>query len=1136
MCVSCEVPNKIFATPKGYDEFVNLHLHTAYSLLDGMSKPENVIQKVASLKQKAVAVTEHGNVFSSVKIHKLAEEENIKHIYGMEAYITGDRFLKDKDKRYYHLTLLAKNEQGRLNLNKLASLGYLEGFYFKPRIDHKLLKQYSEGIIVLSGCMGSELQQTLAGGKIGDGDIEITETNLSKARGIIKAYRNIFGEDYYLEVQSHRDYRQQQLNRAIIDLALEFNIDYVATTDSHMVEEDEHELHNIFIQIGQNREAGETYEDTFIMNAQEVYDRLESLTQEERVKAIRQSLAIADKCTVSLPLSEPIIPHVPIPKEFKTEEDYLQHLVNKGWVKREFHRMSEDKKKLYKKRLMYEYNAISKMGFSGYFLLVYSYVNSVRRRGIARGSAGGSLIAYLLSITEIDPIPYGLYFERFIDVGALELLENGTITRRELKIPDVDSDFAPTDRDKVIDFIIKRYGETKFASIGQFGFIWDKSAIKDVGKVLDIPYAERNKMTQQLGDSTIAFARETGQLKDWFDKYPKLFEYAEKLAGIPKSYGIHPCGRIISIKDIDYYTAVASKDGVIVFQGDMDDTDALGLVKADLLGLKSLDVIYDVLDMIGQDYNYINPSKLDFKDEKVLQLFREGRTDGIFQFESVGMKEMLRQVSPDGIEDLGVCNALFRPSSMKFIEHYAKRKKGEEKFEYLHPTLAEVLKPTFGIMVYQEQLIEIGRLAGMNNPDLLRQATGKKDIKKMNKAKPELFDGLRKLDWNEDQLETLWKIMIDFASYSFNKSHAVAYAMIAFQMAKLKVHHPIEFMTALLNVNKSSRTDVAVYVNECKRMGIDILTPDINKSSGEFTIEGDKIRFGFIGIKGIGEPTVTLINDARKLREGRDFTSFEEFYNWFVETSNLRVSENIDGSINYAVDMMPTDALISLIKSGAFGSDKNELLAKYGESTYVPLVYKEKKGLPTRANFRDNNLEISEEDYQDKKKRCEIFINFKYNQYLEKDKAREKKHVDAFVEKYISSEDDYEFDTMGCYLTRSPFDQYMHILNNFYDYEDGSDRILIVGTLLEKEVKKSSRGGQYAKLQLVTPFGVLFGKAYSNQYSEYKQDLEKGNVMVILAKRSKDEFILSKLKSFESWQAHITKKQKLKEMREKGEI
>lgn len=725
MCVSCEVPNKIFATPKGYDEFVNLHLHTAYSLLDGMSKPENVIQKVASLKQKAVAVTEHGNVFSSVKIHKLAEEENIKHIYGMEAYITGDRFLKDKDKRYYHLTLLAKNEQGRLNLNKLASLGYLEGFYFKPRIDHKLLKQYSEGIIVLSGCMGSELQQTLAGGKIGDGDIEITETNLSKARGIIKAYRNIFGEDYYLEVQSHRDYRQQQLNRAIIDLALEFNIDYVATTDSHMVEEDEHELHNIFIQIGQNREAGETYEDTFIMNAQEVYDRLESLTQEERVKAIRQSLAIADKCTVSLPLSEPIIPHVPIPKEFKTEEDYLQHLVNKGWVKREFHRMSEDKKKLYKKRLMYEYNAISKMGFSGYFLLVYSYVNSVRRRGIARGSAGGSLIAYLLSITEIDPIPYGLYFERFIDVGALELLENGTITRRELKIPDVDSDFAPTDRDKVIDFIIKRYGETKFASIGQFGFIWDKSAIKDVGKVLDIPYAERNKMTQQLGDSTIAFARETGQLKDWFDKYPKLFEYAEKLAGIPKSYGIHPCGRIISIKDIDYYTAVASKDGVIVFQGDMDDTDALGLVKADLLGLKSLDVIYDVLDMIGQDYNYINPSKLDFKDEKVLQLFREGRTDGIFQFESVGMKEMLRQVSPDGIEDLGVCNALFRPSSMKFIEHYAKRKKGEEKFEYLHPTLAEVLKPTFGIMVYQEQLIEIGRLAGMNNPDLLRQATGK---------------------------------------------------------------------------------------------------------------------------------------------------------------------------------------------------------------------------------------------------------------------------------------------------------------------------------------------------------------------------------------------------------------------------
>lgn len=423
------------AEPRQYDGFVNLHLHTAYSLLDGMSKPEDVIAKVASLKQTAVAVTEHGNVFSAVKVHKLAKAANIKHIYGAEFYVTENRFVQDKTKKYYHLTVLAKNEQGRLNINKLASLGYLEGFYFKPRIDHNLLKEHSEGLIVLSGCMASEVQQALAGGKIGDGDIEITEANKLKAKEIIGWYREVFGNDYYLEVQAHRDYRQQKLNRAIVDLAVELGIEYVATTDSHFVNEDDLELHGIFIQIGTNREAGETYQDTHIMGAHEVIQKLcGSLTTEEAELAVRNSLLIADKCNVELPLSEPIIPHVDIPKGFPDQVSYLKELINKGWKRREINKKPDKEK--YKERLMYEFNAITKMGFEGYFLLVESYVNSVKRRGIARGSSGGSLVAYLLGITDIDPIPYGLYFERFIDVGALDLLEKGQITRKELKIPD----------------------------------------------------------------------------------------------------------------------------------------------------------------------------------------------------------------------------------------------------------------------------------------------------------------------------------------------------------------------------------------------------------------------------------------------------------------------------------------------------------------------------------------------------------------------------------------------------------------------------------------------------------------------------------------------------------------------------
>lgn len=1109
------------------DGFVNLHLHTSYSLLDGLSKPEDVVKKVVSLNQKSLAVSEHGNVFSSVKVHKLAKENNIKHIYAMEAYVTENRFIKDKNNKYYHLTILAMNEQGRLNLNKLASLGYIEEhFYFKPRIDHELLKIHNEGLIVLSGCLAGELQRKLTGGRYDEENFSIEESGIEEARKVIKWYRSVFGDRYFLEIQAHRDPRQQMVNRAIVDLANEFGIDYVVTTDSHYTEEDDKELHDIFIQIGTNKEFGETYTDCFIMSSQQVYDRLPSLTPEEREKAIRQSLIISDMCNVTLPLSEPIVPHVPIPEEFESELKYLQHLINKGWVRRGINKKSKDEIQIYKERLMYEFNAISKMGFEGYFLLVDSYVNSVERRGIARGSSGGSLIAYLLGITELDPIPYGLYFERFIDVSALDDLEKGIITRSELKIPDVDSDFAPSDRDKVIDFIVDRYGQEKFASIGQFGFLWDKSAIKDVGKVLNIPFSETNKITQELGDMTIEFARDSGSLKSWFKKYPKLFEYAEKIAGTPKSFGIHPCGRIISIENIDYYTAVAINNGTVVFQGDMDDTDDLGLVKVDILGLNSLDIIYDTLDLINEDYDYISPSKMDFKDEKVLNLFRNGETASVFQFESVGMKDTLRQVKPDGIEDLGVCNALFRPSSIKYIEHYAKRKHGEEEISYLHPDLEDILGETMGIWVFQEQMISLAKLSGMKSPDTVRKAIGKKRFDLMVKVRDELFDGLRKRGWDEEQLNTLWQDMIDFSSYSFNKSHAIAYAQTAFQMAKLKAYHPLEYMVSVLNNTYDNKTDLATYINECKRMGIKILPPDINKSQGLFTIEDGAIRFGLLGIKSIGEPTIKLINRIKELNNGEEFKSFEHFYKFAYTKSNEVIVKDLEGNpIEFALDeMIPRDATINLIKAGAFGNNKNELLETYAELTYTPLKYKERKTVPSKADIEKAGIKMTQAQYEDKSIRHKIFADFKYQQYLEKDAKRKQKHVDDFASKYISDEEFYEFDTMSCYITSSPFDKYLKYIHDLYSYEDGSNKILIVGTILTKEVKKSSRGGQYAKLSLVTPYGIYQGKCYSEQYSEYKNLLNKGETIVMLAKRSKDEFVLSKMRTFDDWKQAIERK------------
>jgi DNA polymerase III subunit alpha len=892
-----------------------LHVHSCYSLLDGMSKVEDIVSKIKTMKQSSFAITEHGNVFSSVKAHKLAKEYSLKHIYGIEFYVTKDRFVKDSSSKYNHLTVLAKNEAGRVSINKLSSMGYLEGFYSKPRVDHQLLKDHKEGLVVLSGCMASEFQQALAGGKIGDNDVIITEDAINKAKGVAKFYRNIFGENYYLEVQSHSDNRQQKLNRAVVDIAKDLNIPYVVTADSHFVDEDDYELHGIFIQIGQNREAGETYLDGQLQSEMEARHLLKpALTDDEIDEAVRNTAVIADKCNVNLPLSAPIIPHVKVPDAYETESDYLKHLCQQGWKRLQISK--KPNRAEYQKRLLYEFDAITKMGFEGYYLLVESYANSVERRGIARGSGGGSLVAYLLNIVNIDPIEYGLYFERFIDVGALDLLEQGIITQNELKIPDFDLDFGRNDRDKVIKFIIDRYGEDKFVALGQFGYIWDRTAVKDVGKVLNIPFNETNQITKLIDADTINEAIEDGRLTKYVNKYPKLFEYANKLAGLPKSYGVHPCGKAVTISQLNEYTAVANRDETVLFQGDMNDVESLGVVKIDALGLRTIDVLYDTLDLIGKTDDYIAPQNLNFNDEKVLEVFKGGHTEGCFQFESAGMKNTLRKMKPSGLDDLGVANALFRPGSMKFIDDYTKRKHGEEVATYLHEDLKPILEVTYGIIVFQEQLIEIGRLAGLRNPDLLRQATGKKDMKKMAKVKPELFEGLNQRGWQQETVEELWEIILMFAKYSFNKSHSYAYAMIAFMTAFMKTYHPIEFICSLLNSyieagQQDKYEHLELIMQEAKRLGVKVRLPKaISEANDRCYIKENEVIYGLHLIKTINAKTP---HELKRLSDNS--------YNAFVE---LLVDVVEDSSIQ-------TNHMAALIKLGVLNEFGNteRLLAVY---------------------------------------------------------------------------------------------------------------------------------------------------------------------------------------------------------------
>lgn len=900
---------------------IHLHVHTKYSLLDGMMHIEDIAERLKEIGQDTIALTEHGNLYSNVEALSKLSKEGIKVINGCEMYICDDVEVTNKDSKYHHLVLLCKNEQGRLNLNCLVSQSTLHKYYGRPRIDFKMLEEHHEGLICLSACMAGEVSRALM-----SGDSKLAET-------IALKYKKLFGDDYYIEYQAHLVEDQQSVNLQLVELANKLGIKYVVTCDAHYVRPEDEKYHNIFIQIGSQREAGETYKDCYLQSEKDVIDKCVS-TKQYTQQAIATTHEIADKCENTIPLSAPIIPHVPVPDGYKSELQYLQFLCNQGfkdkgfatWTDEQWRRYLTDKiykdngtveevelvkfnsaadiRKQYIERARYEMNALKEMGFEGYYLLVHSYVNAAKRRGIARGSGGGSLLAYLCGIVDIDPIKYGLYFERFIDVGALDLLKDGTITKKELKIPDFDCDFSPSDRDKVLQFIIDRYGNENVVSLGQFSYIWAKGAIKDIGRVLGIPFDVTNEITKSLDNETIEEALTLGLFDKYKDEYPELFEYASKLSGLPKSFGVHPCGKVVATREVMYYNATEynDKQGVWVLEGDMHSADDLGLVKIDLLSIRTLDVVFDTLEMIGKDYNYIAPHILNMNDPKIWNEFAQGHTDCIFQFESTGMKHMLKEMKCDSMENLSAANALYRPGSKNFIPNYVNRKNGIEKIEYLHPDLEAILKNSYGIIVFQEQLIEIGRLAGLRNPDELRKATAKKKPKLMAKIEPELKAGLMKRGWTDVQVAQLWDTILLFASYSFNKSHAGAYAITAYLTMYLKVYHTNEFFTACINSYEGDIEGVVKTIKEAKRMGVDIRFDQWQNATGETVCHDNVVWLGVNTMKGFGKNVAVALNELGQ----NDYDDFTKFL--------------IDANANPNIDKSQLQSLISLGWFSQFGS------------------------------------------------------------------------------------------------------------------------------------------------------------------------------------------------------------------------
>lgn len=843
--------------------YVHLHNHTEFSLLDGANRIDQLIEKAVEYKMPALAITDHGNLFGALDFYKAATKAGIKPIIGMEAYVAPGARQDRKSsgirgKNYYHLVLLAKNNTGYRNLIKLSSLAYLEGFYYRPRIDREILRRHREGLIVLSACMSGELFSHL------------TANDKPGAVRLVEEYQEMFGEDYYLEIQNH-NIPEEAGYEAVYQLAKEMGIKVVATNDVHYLEKSHHDSHDVLVCINSGKSLSDTNRlrygttELYLKSVDEMYEMFPG-----KAEALENTLEIAEKINLELELGRHKLPHFPLPPEFSsmTLDDYLEKLATEGAEKR-YGKLTPE----LQERLKYELSVIRKTGFAGYFLIVQDFISYARSKGIpvglGRGSAAGSLVAYALRITNIDPLRYDLLFERFLNPERVTM-------------PDIDIDFCFERREEVIDYVRRTYGERNVAQIITFGTMASKGVIKDVARVLDIDYGEADRISKLIPVTqgkpmkiSEAFAT-LPQLKEVArsgnEKYQQLVRHAQVLEGLARHASVHAAGIIIAPEDITnfvplYQTEDQNKEKVITTQFTMSGCEEVGLLKMDFLGLRTLTVISKCVEMLRARGIEIDPDSIPLEDPQTYEIFCEGNTVGIFQFESKGMQTYLRKLKPNRIEDLIAMNALYRPGPMENIDTYIDRKFGRQKIEYLHPKLEPILKETYGIIVYQEQVMRIAADLGgfsLAKADLLRRAMGKKKKAIMTRMEVEFISGCQANGINKKTAKEIYDLIFKFASYGFNKSHSAAYSVLAYQTAYLKRHYPAEFMAATLTSEINDPKRIVILIDACRHMGLEVLPPDINRSGPNFEVpEPGKISFGLTAIKNVGKSAIQTILKMR---------------------------------------------------------------------------------------------------------------------------------------------------------------------------------------------------------------------------------------------------------------------------------
>ena len=868
-------------------KFTHLHVHTEFSLLDGSAKIKELVKRCKELGMESLAITDHGVMYGCIDFYKACKAEGIKSVIGCEAYVASkSRFDKDArdDNFYYHLVLLAKNQLGYENLIKMVSYGFTEGFYKKPRIDFELLEKYHEGIIALSACLAGPVART------------VLRVGYDKAKEMAIKYRDLFGEDFYLELQDHGMPEQKQVNQALMRIHDETGIPLVATNDSHYIKAEDAEAHDILlcIQTGvtvntPNRmryEGGQFY----LKSPEEMY----SLFPYAR-EACENTVKIAEKCNVDFEFNKYKLPRFDVPEGF-TPFSYLKELCEKG-VEERYGEITPD----LRERLDYELETISSMGFVEYFLIVWDFIKYAKDNDIAvgpgRGSAAGSIVAYALKITDIDPLKFNLIFERFLNPERVTM-------------PDIDIDFCYERRPEVIDYVIRKYGAPQVSQIITFGTMAAKNAIRDVTRALDLPYSEGDRIAKMIPNDlhiTIEKALEKNpELKNIYDNEPqvkRVIDMSMKLEGLPRHTSTHAAGVIIADKPVMDYVPLNLniKDNSVTTQYIMTTCEELGLLKMDFLGLRTLTVIQNAFKEINRKYHKdYNQYNIDYNDREVFDLISSGRTDGVFQLESAGMTSFMKELKPDSIDDIIAGISLYRPGPMDFIPQYIKGKRDKNNVTYKHPLLEPILKDTYGCIVYQEQVMQIVRdLAGysLGRSDMVRRAMSKKKTDVMAKEREKFInggDGVPGCIANgiePDIANEIFDEMTDFAKYAFNKSHAAAYAVVAYQTAWLKCHYPIEFMAALMTSVIGNPDKVTGYIGSCKQMGIKVLPPDINKGYGNFSTCDEGILYCLSAVKSVGRQ---VINDivAERNKNG-DFVSLTDFINRMHDSINSRAIENL---------------------------------------------------------------------------------------------------------------------------------------------------------------------------------------------------------------------------------------------------